>query len=217
MEEGEMVASTNAIGSSELQRLGVPLDGEELERMRTASLGLDIQIDDVFEPTIVDAEFGGTLLMIRAAIRNVSPRVMWLNQCRIELPWYEPEFSLLEDPRRKVPRESIYSSQREPSHLFDRKEVLNHRFGSQGRVNPDDFVEGLILGEGLLEIPYHYQDQQRVDVQLEICDGRGKLYPKKVCVMLRRSKRRMRLLEQIKSESRWNQRKRVPIFDKVAA
>jgi hypothetical protein len=212
-----MVTSMEAIGSSELQRLGVLLDGEVLERMRAASPELDIQVSDEFyETTILDAEFGGTFVMIRTVICNVSSRIIWLDKCRIDLPWHDPDFRLLEAQRRRVPGKSIYLSPREPLHRFDYNEVLNHRFGRQGKLNPGDSLDGLILGVGSEAIPYHYQDGQRVDVKLTIWDGRGKLYLNKTRVVMDRSNQLRRQREAIKRACAGNRRKRIPIFDEVA-
>src|ERR1035437_7166507 len=167
-----MVTSMEAIGSSELQRLGVPLDGEVLERRRAASFGLDIQVSDEFyEMAILDAEFGGTFVMIRTVICNVSPRRIRVDQCHIELPWDDPDFSLLEVPWLKEPGKFTYSSPRAPSYSFEREAVLNHRFGRQGGINPGDSLDGLILGVGSEAIPDHYHHHQGVDVQLVIVDG----------------------------------------------
>ena len=212
-----MVTSMEAIGSSELQRLGVPLDGKVLERMRAASHGLDIQVSDEFNETmILDAEFGGTFVMIRTVICNVSSRIIRLDKCRIEMAWDDPDFRLLEAQRRRVPGESIYLSPREPSYAFDYNAVLNHRFGSQGKLNPGDFLDGLILGVGSEAIPYHYQDGQRVDVELTIWDGRGKLYLNKTRVVLDRSNQLRRQRKAIKRTYAGNRRKRIPLFPEMA-
>jgi hypothetical protein len=188
VKEEQMVTSKDAIEFSELQALGVPLDGEVLERTRTAAPGLNIQIfPSAAECTILDAQYGGTFLMIRAIISNDSPRVIQLNQCRIKLPWHDSEFRLLEDPWRKMPREHSYSSPNVPTLSFEREVVLNHRFGHEGRLNPGDSLDGMILGVGSQVIPDQYHDRQEVDVQLVIIDGQGKMYKESPRVLLNRS------------------------------
>jgi len=202
-----MVTSMEAIEFSELQRLGVPLDGEVLERRRTASHELDIQISDIaVENIIEDAKLGGTFVMIHALICNVSPRRIRLEQCRIDLPWDDPDFSLLEAPWLKQPGKFTYSPSRAPTYSFEREVVLNHRFGRQGGLNSGDSLDGFILGTGSQAIPDHYQQRQGVDVQLAIIDGRGNIFRESARVMLDRS-------EQLKRASAGNRRKRIPIFD----
>jgi hypothetical protein len=137
---------------------------------------------------IFDAEFGGTVLNIHVVICNDSLRVIRMNQCRVELPWCDPDFGLLEDPFRKVPREGMYWSPKAPTLRFEREAVLNHRFGRQGRLNPGDSLDGFILGEGPQAIPVHYHNREGVDVQLAIVDERGKTYQASVRTMLDRSK-----------------------------
>jgi len=192
-----MVTSKDGMEFSELQALGVPLDGRAMERSRTAELGLYLRVlESPIDCTILDAQMGGTFLMIPVIIRNDSPRVIRLDQCRIELPWHDPDFRLLKDPRRKVPREYKYSSENAPRLSFEREVALNHRFGGQGRLNPGDSLNGLILGAGSQAIPNQYRDRQGVDVQLLIIDGRGKVYQESPRVLLDRSEQLRREREQ---------------------
>ena len=204
-----MVTSKDSIEFSELQALGVPLDGGVLERTRTATLRLYIKIfPSVIDCTICDAQYGGTFLMIHAFICNDSPRVIRLDQCRIELPWYEPDFRLLEDPWRKMPREHSYISPKVPTLLFEREAALNHRFGNQGRLNPGDSLDGMVLGVGSQAIPDQYHHREGVDVQMVIIDGRGKVYQVNARVMLDRSEQLKRQREARERASARNKDKR---------
>ena len=188
-----MGTNLKAIDFSELQALGVPLDWEILERTRAVSLGLQIQvIESAVDATIFDAQFGGIILMIHAAIHNDSLKVIRLDECQIELPWEDPDFRLLQASWRKMPREYMYSSSLAPTLQFESEAVLNHRFGRRGRLNPGALLDGMILGAGIQPIPDRYQHRQRVDVQLAIIDGRGKVYLETARVMLDRSVQLMR-------------------------
>ena len=129
--------------------------------------------------------------MIHIVISNDSPQVIRLDQCRIELPWFDSEFHLLEPPWRKIPREYSYSSPNAPTLSFEREAVLNHRFGHQGRLNPGDSLDGMILGAGSQAIPDQYQHCEAVKVQLLIIDGQGKMYQENPRVMLDRSEQLM--------------------------
>jgi hypothetical protein len=191
-----MVTSKDGMEFSELQALGVPLDGRVMEHSRTAELGLYLRIfESPIDCTILDAQLGGTFLMIPVIICNESPRVIRLDQCRIELPWHDPDFRLLEDPWRKAPRENKYSSENAPRLSFDREVALNHRFGRQGRLNPGDSLDGLILGAGSQAIPDQYHHREGVDVPLVIIDGKGKMYQESARVILDRSEQLKRQKE----------------------
>lgn len=163
-----MSTSLRSIGPSELQKLGVPLDGEVLERSPEVSFLPDVK---VFDSTISATKSGEAFLMILTSICNISQRVVRLAECRINAPWYDSTFSLL------VSKACVYSS---PEGPYDRKSVLNHRFGSQGKLHPGDELYGSILAEGPETIPYEYQDKDEIDVKLEIWDNQRKLCCKKV-------------------------------------
>jgi|HubBroStandDraft_4_1064222.scaffolds.fasta_scaffold531741_1 hypothetical protein len=183
-----MNTSKDEMEFSELQALGVPLDGGVVERSRTAELGLRIHLFQAgIDCTIFDAQFGGTFVMIHVVISNDSPQVVRLDQCRIELPWLDPEFHLLKDPWQKIPREHSYSSPNAPTLPFERDAVINHRFGHQGRLSPGDSLDGMLLGAGSKAIPDQYQHREGVKVQLLIVDGQGKVYQENPRVMLDRS------------------------------
>jgi hypothetical protein len=210
-----MVTSKDGMEFSELQALGVPLDGRVMERSRTAELGLYLRVfESPIDCTILDAQLGGTFLMIPVIICNDSPRVIRLDQCRIVLPWHDPDFRLLEDPWRKMPREYSYSSPKVPTLSFEREAVLNHRFGHQGRLNPGDSLDGLILGAGSQAIPDQYHHRQGVDVQLVIIDGKGKMYQESALVILDRSEQLKRQKEARRASAR-NQCKKKPVKEEV--
>jgi hypothetical protein len=164
-----MNTSKDEMEFSELQALGVPLDGGVVERSRTAELGLRIHLFQAgIDCTIFDAQFGGTFVMIHVVISNDSPQVVRLDQCRIELPWLDP-------------------SPNAPTLPFERDAVINHRFGHQGRLSPGDSLDGMLLGAGSKAIPDQYQHREGVKVQLLIVDGQGKVYQENPRVMLDRS------------------------------
>ena len=152
--------------------------------------------------------------MNHVVISNDSPRVIRLNQCRIELPWHDTEFRLLEDPWRKMPREDSYSSPKVPTLSFEREAVLNHRFGHQGRLNPGDSLDGMILGVGSQGIPDKYHHRQGVDVQLVIIDEQGKMYQESARVMLNRSEQLKRQKEARRASAR-NQYKKKPVKEET--
>jgi hypothetical protein len=183
-----MGTSKDGMEFSELQALGVPLDGGVVERSRAAEQGLRIHVFQAgIDCTILDAQFGGTFLMIHFVISNDSPRVIRLDQCRIEVPWFDQDFRLLEDPWQKIPREHSYASPNAPTLQFERDAVLNHLFGNQGRLNPGDSLDGMLLAAGSQTIPDQYQHREGVNLQLLIIDGQGRVYQENPGVMLDRS------------------------------
>jgi hypothetical protein len=178
----------NDMEFSKLQALGVPLDGEVLERIRAASLGLSIHtFETAADAFIADTPVGGALLAIHVVIANDSPRVIRIHQFRVGLPWIDPDFTLLADPRHNIPREQLYWSAKDPTLRFNREAVLNHRTGSRGRLAPGESIDGILFGAGEQAIPEPFHNSKWVEVTLGIVDGRGTTHQALVRTALDRS------------------------------
>ena len=153
---------------------GIPLDDGVMEDLRASCRGLSIgQTGTLLENTVFDLEDGGTGYIVSIAINNTFAKTVRIDQYRLEPPWPESGFHWLQDPLKKMPRESTYSFPRYGPEGFDRECVLNHRVGHHGRLLPDDCIEGLLCGVGQAYIPDGYQHRQRLQMQLSIFDGRG--------------------------------------------
>jgi hypothetical protein len=160
---------------SDLQRGGIPLDEEVLERIRAASRGLSIyQTGTLLETSVFDLKSGGSGYMLSVAIHNDSTRPIRLHEFRLEMLWHDPEFRWLDDPRRASPRKYTYSFPPSESLEFERDVVLNHRVGSAGQLNPEGSIEGLLLGIGEAPVPDEYHDRQALQMRLLIFDRRGR-------------------------------------------
>ncbi len=189
----EKLSKEQLVLASQLRGAGIPLDAEVLEAMQAACRGLSIyQTGTVVENRICDLVSGGWALMISLAICNDSPRILWLHEFRLEIPWWEPQFRWLEYPLGKVPREYTYSLPDPWPAGFEPDDVLNHRVGRKGRLYSGDCIEGLLLGVGQEPMPSHYQDRQALDMRLWVFDERGNRFGADVKLLVDRSALRVR-------------------------
>ena len=160
--------------ASQLCDGGIPLDEEALEGVQAACHRLSIfQTATCRETRIFDLDSGGMGLMVSLAISNDSRRNLWLQEFRVDIPWWEPHFQWLEDPARKAPREFSYSFPPLGPTGFERDIVLNHRRRRNGFLGPGDSMEGLLLGVGQEPIPGNYRDCQPLDLRVWVFDQRG--------------------------------------------
>jgi hypothetical protein len=162
----------------QLRDAGIPLDGEVIEEAanRTCSRLSVFQNSNFVETNVFDLESGGTGYMLSVMVHNESDQVVQLQAFRLEIPWWENSFRWLQDPFRESPRQYTYSYPAPGPAGFERDIVLNHRLGDQGRIMPDDWMEGLLLGVGDEPIPEELSDRRRVRIPLSIFDGRGNRY-----------------------------------------
>ncbi len=168
------VSPSELLRMTQILALGIPLDDVVMENLRASSLGLSIcQTGTVLENTIFDLKDGGTGYLVSIAINNNSAKTMRIDQYRLEQPWPESGFHWLEDPLKKMPRESIYSFPKYGPEGLERECVLNHRVGRHSRLLPGDCIEGLLCGVGQAYIPDEYHHRQRLSMRLSVFDGRG--------------------------------------------
>ena len=179
-------------GFSELRRAGIPLDEAVVEEIETASRGLVIrQSGNVAENCVFDLYSGGAGYMLATAIYNPSKRIHWAHEARLKLLWPESDFRWLENPLGKIPREYDYSFPPHGPEGFDPADVLNHRLRRGCRIypDPDDCLEGLLLGVGQSPIPEQYVDRQGLKMRLSIYDERGIRYATHVILRVSREQR----------------------------
>ncbi|SRR6266478_800279 len=172
-----------AVTQEELRRLfelrsrGILLDDDVLEEMKAARCGLVIyKLDNIMENVIFELDSGRTGYMLAAAIHNASDRILRPQEPRLEIAWPESHFRWLENPLARVPREYVYSFPPPGPAGFDRDAVLNHRLRPGCKLEPDDWLEGLLLGLGQASIPDQFVDRQSLRMRLSILDGRGNRY-----------------------------------------
>lgn len=153
---------------------GIPMDQTIIENLQASCRGLSIcQTGSVLETMIFDLEHGGCGYMLSIAVHNDSDKILRVEQYRLNLPWPESHFHWLEDPRKFTPRESWYSFPPHGPEGLSRESVLNHRIGRNGRLLPDDCIEGLLCGVGEASIPDEYHHRQRLLMRLSVFDGSG--------------------------------------------
>jgi hypothetical protein len=189
------VSEEDLQGFSELRRGGIPLDEAVVEEIEIGSRGLVIrQSGNVAENCAFDLYSGGTAYMLAAAIYNASKQIHWAHEPRLELLWPESHFRWLENPWGKIPREYDYSFPPPGPAGFDPEVVLNHRLhhGCKLYPEPNDCLEGLLLGVGESPIPDHYVDRQGLKMRLSIYDEKGNRYASDVILRVSREQKRGR-------------------------
>jgi hypothetical protein len=160
---------------SRLQKGDIPLDEEVLEDIRGGSRGLSVfqAGDSPPDSSVFDLDSGGSGIMFPAAIYNDSNRPIWVHEFRLGKLWHDAQFRWLDDPLRTSPRTHSYSFPSPGPQGFEREEVLNHRVGRAGRLNPGGCLEGLLLGIGQTRMPDEWRDRQMLVTRLLVYDGRG--------------------------------------------
>lgn len=187
---------------AELRLGGIPLDEAVLEEMKVSCRGLAIyQSGTLVENAVFDLDSGGAAYMLAVAIHNDSDHVLRPQGPRLQMAWPESHFRWLENPCAKVPREYIYSFPPPGPVGFDRDAVLNHRLGPRCKLDPGDWLEGLLLGMGQASVPDQYVNRQGLRMQLSILDGRGNRYASDVILRVSREgqKKRQQARESLRS------------------
>jgi hypothetical protein len=173
-----------------LQGEGIPFDPQVVNDSERASRGLSLfQTGDPAENRVFDLYGGGCGCTLAIAVCSDSDGVICVQQYRLEVPTFEWNFEWLEDPLRKSPRGYSYSFPPHGPVEFDREDVLNHRIGRKGRLNPRDSFEGLLLGKGQACLPDTLRDHQSMLAKLTIFDGRGDHYELEVNLWVSRQVR----------------------------
>jgi hypothetical protein len=168
---------------------GIPLDGEVLAETRAAWRGLSIdQSPNNIETCIFDSSSGGIGVLLGLVIWNNSDRTIRVDEARLQISCCK-QIRWLDDPFRKAPRKYCYMFPSADCLEFDRDVVLNHRFGPQGRLRPDKWLDGLLLGMGEGRIPDEYDDRQCLPARLSVFDGRGKRYDADVKFLVSRDRK----------------------------
>jgi len=168
------ISEEELVLASQLRGAGIPLDGEVLEGMQSAGRGLSIfDVGTIADTCIFNLDSGQMALMSLIAICNDSPRIVWIHEYRVEVPWWEPHFRWLEDPARKVPRELTYSLPSPGPTDFERDAILNHRLRRKGRLSPGQCIQGLLLGVGQEPIPSNYRHRQALEMRVWVIDEKG--------------------------------------------
>jgi hypothetical protein len=158
--------------AKELQTLGIPFDGEILEKFEATSRALYLAQDPNPPNTYVfDLRSGGTGIIIDFIVLNDSDQKIRLAGARLDFPW-SAQFHWLEDPFRSNPRGWAYVFPAPDPQKYDRGTVLNHHFGAKILL-PGEDLRGFLLGKEEARIPARYENYQRLQGQLLVFDGKG--------------------------------------------
>ena len=168
----------NATLLEELLYWGTPLDQEMVEAAMADRKGLEvIQTGSCVENTVFAKSSGGVEIITNVAIVNVSGHVEKLKAARLNSPWLDSDFAWLKKPVAEQSRKwGGYVLPALGPGGFDLDRVLNHKFGRGFELQPDQQIEGFLLGAGTSSLPNDYGDRDIVPVQLVVSTGRGHLF-----------------------------------------
>jgi hypothetical protein len=153
-----LMIQSDLLLASQLDKAGIPVHEEILERMRAACNRTDrrrlmiSQCGGVTDSRAFVIPGHGTGFIVHTKMVNDRGGKIALCEATLELPWADRFFAWLPDPSE------IHESQcyRFPgvSYLsYPRKEVINHEIFGRRRLQYSDFVEGALLGFGAEKIP----------------------------------------------------------------
>jgi hypothetical protein len=196
----------------------IPIDEDELERMRVASLGLRIQEGGPSFAFNLPGDGAGYVFCVdisNDARQRLSPEHIGFT----ELEW-ERSMRLLPDPRKdrpmRLPNSTRHRCEREGElsylnareiyafpglhwHRYAREQILNHSVGPGRFLYPSDPpLEGFLLAVGQEQIPWGYADGDRLKVRITVF-YRGGFHAAWFQPIVERSREEKRLMEKIAS------------------
>ncbi len=176
----------------ELHHFGTPLDDAVLKEARAARKELRIvQAGQCYENVVYAQAMGGVGVMVAVLIGNVSNRIIPLTKVHLKMPWSGAGLHWLTKPSSKQVRDwGGYVLPTCGPCGFDPGEVLNHRFGHHSKLYPDEWLEGLLLGEGTASVPDEYPDRKLVPMRLTIFAGGANSYSVWLKLAVRREEQR---------------------------
>jgi len=186
----------------ELRNGGVPFDEDEFERMRVDALGLSIYQNRDLPSTGFTLPSGETGYILNAVISNDSPRELSAVHIQFDGPTCGFGMCLLQDPRRKSPREYLYSFPDPRLAGFEREVVLNHLITRRRTLFPGDLEKGFLLVVGQAPLPSEYHDRYSLEVRLTVFDQKGRDYHKSFELMVERSRKEKRLIQRLEEMSK---------------
>ena len=165
-----------------LRRAGVPLlDPVDKERVL-------IRQEGAFECSMVfDRRWGGTGCILDISITSDQSGLVVIRYIDLELPWHDVYFDWLPDPLERVPEEKNYFFPGEDGLVYPRKEVINHRRETHGKLRRGDFMKGLLLGSSPTPIPDQFSHGARIYANLRITDQLERSFSSRVVLWADRS------------------------------
>jgi hypothetical protein len=178
----------------DLRERGMLFDEDEVEQMRTTSLGLSIRQSDDLPSTARHLRSGGTGYAFNVVISNDSRNKM-LSPCFCDFdgPEWETKILPVPDPGRKAL--FYFFDLREDG--YGREMVLNHFIGRRRTLAPGQVVEGFLLAAGPVGIPWKYREGDHIQVGLSLFDQRGRSQDAVFHLSVERSPEYARMMERI--------------------
>jgi hypothetical protein len=154
-----------------LMDLGCPLDLEYFQEASYSSFRtLRIkQVGAVIGSQVFEIESLGVGCMLDLEIVNDTGRPIYLRDFELELPWIDPLFCLLPDPRLRDEESQTYRFYGTKIE-FPRSIVINRFVPGSTRFPKGGLVAGLVLSRGPEAIPNRYKHGEILDVKFSVVD-----------------------------------------------
>jgi hypothetical protein len=154
-----------------LMDLGCPLDLEYFQEARNSSCRtLRIkQVGAVIGSQVFEIEPLGVGCILDLEIVNDTGRPIYLRDFELELPWMDPLFCLLPDPRLRDEASQSYRFHGTKIE-FPRSIVINRFVPGSTRFPKGGLVAGLVLSQGPETIPNCYKHGEILDMKFSVVD-----------------------------------------------
>jgi hypothetical protein len=151
--------------------LGCPLNLEYFQEAKNRGSGtLRItQVGGVIGNTIFEIEPFGIGCILDLEIVNDTGTPIYLRDFELELPWSDPLFCLLPDPRDRDEESQSYRFVGTGIE-YPRSLIINRLITSATRFAKSGFVAGLVLSQSPEPFPEYYKHGQTLEAKFSIVD-----------------------------------------------
>jgi hypothetical protein len=157
----------------EYETWGVPLERQFVKDIHDGNRGLVLtQTGSAPENILFATKSGRVELITSLAITNISPRDIRVTEIQLDLPFFAPDFHLIQLPPRAAGQELPAIG----TCPFEKSTLLNARLGPRFLISSGLSVDGLLLGEGSGMVPKEYRQGATVGVGLTVFASRGRRY-----------------------------------------
>lgn len=157
-----------------------------------------------------DLESGASAYLLDAYFKSSLTRPIRIEGVQIIPPWEGSSISLLEDDPRERSNGGFYRFPAS-SLAFEGSEVLNGLLSGRCKLKPRDNPEGLIMAIDSQPIPDDVADKARINVKLNVFDGRGNEFSSDFCLCVDRAVRIRQRKEELLASSQPRRRRRALI------
>jgi hypothetical protein len=135
---------------------------------------------------VFTTEGGPAGITMEVKIINDSLKPVTIRGYELQLPWNDPDWRWLYDPREIGSKTMSYKM---PGTFLEypRDMIINHRTFKEGMLQPGEVIEGMLMGWGPAQIPECFPHGSEVEMTLLVYDQRGKTHKSKFTFLVTRS------------------------------